>query len=59
MADSTTTQPTRKMSALERALLGVTINQIPSLLPGLLAAILLAWLSIWLSDCDRGDAAGL
>jgi uncharacterized integral membrane protein (TIGR00698 family) len=46
----TTTQPTRKMSALERNLLGVSINHIPSLLPGLLAAVLLAWLSIWLSD---------
>jgi len=50
VADSTTTQPTRKMSALEKAFLGVTINQVPSLLPGLLVAILLAWLSIWLSD---------
>ena len=50
MADLTTTQPTRKMNALEKALLGVTINQVPSLLPGLLVAVLLAWLSIWLSD---------
>jgi uncharacterized integral membrane protein (TIGR00698 family) len=50
MAASTTTQPPRKMSALEKAFLGVTINQVPSLLPGLLLAILLAWLSIWLSD---------
>lgn len=50
MADSTAIQPTRKMSTLERSLLGVTINRFPSLLPGLLVAILLAWLSIWLSD---------
>jgi hypothetical protein len=40
----TTTQPERKMSALEKSLLGVSINQVPHLLPGLLAAVLLAWL---------------
>ena len=50
MADSNATHNTRTMSALERSLLGVTINQFPSLLPGLLLAILLAWLSIWLSE---------
>ena len=50
MTTSTKTQPTRKMSALEKTLLGVTIDRIPSLLPGLLVSILLAWLSIWLSD---------
>jgi uncharacterized integral membrane protein (TIGR00698 family) len=50
MTTSTTTQPARKMSALERNLLGVSINKIPSLLPGLILSILLAWLSIWLSD---------
>jgi len=37
------------MSAWEKNLLGVTVNQVPSLLPGLAAAVLLAWLSIWLS----------
>jgi uncharacterized integral membrane protein (TIGR00698 family) len=38
------------MSALEKNLLGVPVNRVPSLLPGLLAAILLAWLSLWLAD---------
>jgi uncharacterized integral membrane protein (TIGR00698 family) len=37
------------MNALEKNLLGVTVDEIPSLLPGLLVAALLAWLSIWLS----------
>ncbi len=50
MSASTTNQPARKMTALEKNLLGVPINQIPSLLPGLLVAILLAGLSLWLSD---------
>ncbi len=30
-------------------LLGIPVNEVPSLLPGLLIAALLAWLSIWLS----------
>jgi uncharacterized integral membrane protein (TIGR00698 family) len=38
----------RKMSALEKNLLGVRIDKLPSLLPGMAAAILLAWFSIWL-----------
>ena len=38
------------MSALEKNLVGVPINRVPSLLSGLLAAVLLAWLSLWLSD---------
>jgi uncharacterized integral membrane protein (TIGR00698 family) len=50
MTTATTGSPARRLSALEKAFLGVTINQIPSLLPGLLASFLLAWLSIWLSD---------
>jgi len=37
------------MNALEKNLLGVTLNETPSLLPGLLVAALLAWVSIWLS----------
>jgi uncharacterized integral membrane protein (TIGR00698 family) len=39
----------RKMSVVEKNLLGVTVDRIPSLLPGLIVAILLAWFSIWLS----------
>jgi uncharacterized integral membrane protein (TIGR00698 family) len=50
MATSTNTQPARTMSTMEKALLGVTIKQAPSLLPGLLVSVMLAWLSIWLSD---------
>jgi uncharacterized integral membrane protein (TIGR00698 family) len=38
----------RKMSALEKNLLGVRVEETPSLLPGLVVAILLAWFSIWL-----------
>jgi len=40
---------TRPISPIEKSLLGVKVEQLPSLLPGLLLAILLAWLSIWLS----------
>lgn len=46
---SSTKRATRKMNALEKNLLGVTVNEVPSLLPGLLVAALLAWLCIWLS----------
>ena len=42
--------PTRSISAWEKNLLGVRIDQVPSLVPGLLVALLLAWLSIFLSD---------
>ena len=49
MTSTTPTKPTRKMNALEKNLLGVTVDKVPSLLPGLAAAALLAWLSIWLS----------
>lgn len=41
--------PPRKMSAVEKNLLGVTVDKVPSLLPGLIVAIVLAWFSIWLS----------
>jgi len=37
------------MNAWEKNLLGIPVNEVPSLLPGLLVAALLAWLSIWLS----------
>ena len=49
MSTTDAARPTRKMNALEKNLLGVTVNEVPSLLPGLLVAGLLAWLSIWLS----------
>jgi uncharacterized integral membrane protein (TIGR00698 family) len=48
MARTTAKEP-RRMSALEKSLLGVTVNEIPSLLPGLVVAVLLAIASIWLS----------
>lgn len=38
------------MTALETSLLGVRLDQVPSLLPGLLMAGLLAWCSVWLSE---------
>jgi len=47
---STTKRAPRKMTAWERNLLGVTLDEVPSLLPGLLVAALLAALSIWLSE---------
>jgi uncharacterized integral membrane protein (TIGR00698 family) len=50
VSNTTAARPVRKMNALENNLLGVTVNEIPSLLPGLLVAALLAWLSIWLSE---------
>ena len=49
MSNTDTEKTTRKMSALEKNLLGVRIDQAPGLLPGLFAAALLAWLTIWLS----------
>lgn len=49
MSSTNAVRPMRKMNALEKNLLGVAVNKVPSLLPGLLAAALLAWLSIWLS----------
>ncbi len=41
--------PKRKISAVEKNLLGVTVDKVPSLLPGLIVAVVLAWFSIWLS----------
>jgi uncharacterized integral membrane protein (TIGR00698 family) len=49
MPSATTNQP-RKISALEKNLLGVTVNEVPSLLPGLVTAVVLAVVSIWLSN---------
>jgi uncharacterized integral membrane protein (TIGR00698 family) len=40
----------RTMSAWEKNLLGVTINELPGLVPGMLAASILTWASIWLSN---------
>jgi len=50
MSSTTLTQPRRALNALEKNLLGVPIDQIPTLLPGLLLTSMLAWLSIWLSE---------
>jgi len=50
MSSTAAERPARKMSAWEKNLLGVTINELPLLVPGLVVAALLAWLSIWLSD---------
>ena len=50
MSNTSATPPTRRMSALEKNLLGVPAAQAPTLLPGLVVAILLAWLSIVLSQ---------
>jgi len=58
MTTPTPSLPAREMSPLERALVGTTIDQIPSLLPGLLASVLLAALSIWLSDWIGEDLLG-
>jgi len=41
---------TRKMSAWEKNLLGVTISELPKLIPGLVAAAALTWLSFWFSE---------
>jgi uncharacterized integral membrane protein (TIGR00698 family) len=49
VSSTASARPVRKMNALEKNLLGVTVNEVPSLLPGLLVAALLAWLCIWLS----------
>jgi uncharacterized integral membrane protein (TIGR00698 family) len=49
MSSTSAARPARKMSAWEKNLLGVTVDQVPQLLPGLVVAGLLAWLSIWLS----------
>ncbi len=41
---------TREISTLEKNLLGVTVDQIPTLVPGLLTVAVLTWLSFWISD---------
>ena len=50
MSPSNATPPVPKMGVWEKNLLGVTIDQAPTLLPGLLVAVGLAWFSIWLSE---------
>ncbi len=49
MRSTATVHPMREMNTLEKNLLGIRVNEVPSLLPGLLVSALLAWLSIWLS----------
>lgn len=51
MPDTAAPTNTREMSVLEKNLLGVKVDRLPSLLPGLVAACLLAWLSIVLAEC--------
>jgi uncharacterized integral membrane protein (TIGR00698 family) len=48
----TDTTPTlrRRISPIEKNLIGVRLDQVPSLLPGLVLAGVLAWCSTWLSD---------
>ena len=41
---------TRKISSIEKNLLGVPVNGSKKLIPGVIAVTLLAWVSIWLSD---------
>jgi uncharacterized integral membrane protein (TIGR00698 family) len=50
VTDTNEALSTTPVSVWEEALLGVGLEEIPSLIPGLLVAGLLAWLSIWLSD---------
>ncbi|MGD8750694.1 MAG: putative sulfate exporter family transporter [Anaerolineales bacterium] len=50
MGSTNTGSSPAKMSVWEKNLLGVKIDQTPSLLPGMLLAVLLAWLCIWLSE---------
>lgn len=50
MPDNAEPTSTRKISALEKNILGVRVDRVPSLLPGLVAACLLAWLSIVLAE---------
>jgi len=46
----TNTSSPQKMTAWEKNLFGIPINDLPKLAPGLLAAAALTWLSFWLSD---------
>lgn len=50
MTGSQAATPQRSITVLEKNLLGVTVDKVPSLLPGTFAAVLLAWLSVWLSE---------
>ena len=50
MAGSKVARPARKLGALEKNLLGVSVGQAHLLLPGLLVAAVLAWVSIQLSE---------
>ena len=45
-----TSNENRNISAWEKNLLGVKINDLPRLVPGLLAVSILTWLSFWLSN---------
>ncbi len=40
----------RKISLVEKGLLGVKVSEVHLLLPGLLLTVLLAWASVWLSE---------
>jgi uncharacterized integral membrane protein (TIGR00698 family) len=46
---SANTLSRRQMTAWEKSLLGVTVDEVPKLVPGLVVAVALSWLSIWLS----------
>ena len=50
MSGNNETSPPRKISVWEKNLLGVRVDQVPSLMPGVAVAILLAWFSIWLAE---------
>ncbi|MFC2053136.1 YeiH family protein [Chloroflexota bacterium] len=50
MSDQKPEKTARKISPIEKNLLGVTVNEIPELIPGVLVVTLLAWFSIWLSE---------
>ncbi|MFC2025911.1 YeiH family protein [Chloroflexota bacterium] len=49
MSNQKPENPTRKITPLEKNLLGVTVNEIPKLIPGVIVVSLLAWFSVWLS----------
>jgi uncharacterized integral membrane protein (TIGR00698 family) len=55
---TTAGNPPRKMTAWEKNILGVTVNDIPQLLPGVIAVSALAWFSIWLSKFIGVDLLG-
>jgi uncharacterized integral membrane protein (TIGR00698 family) len=49
MSDQKPEKTARKINPIEKNLLGVTVNEIPTLIPGVIVVTLLAWFSIWLS----------